>query len=158
MPLGPNDYYPAFFGFLGVASSLVFCNFGAAYGTAKAGVGLGGMGIMTPSKVMKNIIPVVMAGVIGIYGLIVSVILLNKVNSPAKGYTPNNGFKDLAAGLCCGLCGLASGMSIGIAGDAGIRCSGRQDRLYVGLILIMIFAEAIALYGLIVALVLSSSS
>ena len=89
---------------------------------------------------------------------IVSVILLNKVNSPAKGYTPNNGFKDLAAGLCCGLCGLASGMSIGIAGDAGIRCSGRQDRLYVGLILIMIFAEAIALYGLIVALVLSSSS
>ena len=111
---------------------------------------------MTPSKVMKNIIPVVMAGVIGIYGLIVSVILLNKVNSPAKGYTANMGFKDLAAGLCCGLCGLASGMSIGIAGDAGIRCSGRQDRLYVGLILIMIFAEAIALYGLIVALVLSS--
>ena len=133
------DAYPSLMGFLGVASSLVFCNFGAAYGTAKAGVGLGSMSIMNPAGVMRNIIPVVMAGVIGIYGLIVSVILLNKVNPPSKGYTEYQGFRDLAAGLCCCLCGLASGIAIGISGDVGIRSSGRQPRLYVGLILIMIF-------------------
>ena len=50
---------------------------GAAYGTAKAGVGIGAMGVMKPEAVMKNIIPVVMAGVIGIYGLIVAVLLVN---------------------------------------------------------------------------------
>lgn len=49
---------------------------GAAYGTAKAGMGIGSMGVMHPHLVMRNIIPVVMAGVLGIYGLIVSVILL----------------------------------------------------------------------------------
>lgn len=49
---------------------------GAAYGTAKAGMGIGSMGVMHPTLVMRNIIPVVMAGVLGIYGLIVSVILL----------------------------------------------------------------------------------
>lgn len=49
---------------------------GAAYGTAKAGMGIGSMGVMHPQLVMRNIIPVVMAGVLGIYGLIVSVILL----------------------------------------------------------------------------------
>lgn len=49
---------------------------GAAYGTAKAGMGIGAMGVMHPQLVMRNIIPVVMAGVLGIYGLIVSVILL----------------------------------------------------------------------------------
>ena len=33
------------------------------------------MGVMHPGLVMKNIIPVVMAGVLGIYGLIVAVII-----------------------------------------------------------------------------------
>ena len=33
------------------------------------------MGVMKPDLVMRNIIPVIMAGVLGIYGLIVAVIL-----------------------------------------------------------------------------------
>ena len=70
------EYWPSFFGFLGVACALVFANAGAAYGTARSGVGLAGMGITNPNDVMKNIIAVVMAGVLGIYGLIVAVILL----------------------------------------------------------------------------------
>jgi ATP synthase proteolipid subunit len=48
---------------------------GAAYGTAKSGVGIASMGVLHPQLVMKNIIPVVMAGVLGIYGLIVAVII-----------------------------------------------------------------------------------
>ena len=48
---------------------------GAAYGTAKSGVGIASMGVMNPGLVMRNIIPVVMAGVLGIYGLIVALIL-----------------------------------------------------------------------------------
>lgn len=42
---------------------------GAAYGTAKSGVGIASMGIMHPTEVMKNIVPVIMAGILGIYGL-----------------------------------------------------------------------------------------
>lgn len=49
---------------------------GAAYGTAKSGVGISSMGVMKPELVMRNIIPVVMAGVLGIYGLIVAVVLI----------------------------------------------------------------------------------
>ena len=33
------------------------------------------MGVMRPELVMRSIIPVVMAGVIGIYGLIIAVII-----------------------------------------------------------------------------------
>ena len=51
---------------------------GGAYGTAKAGLGIMAMGIRSPDLLMKNIIPVVMAGVLGIYGLIVAVILNGK--------------------------------------------------------------------------------
>lgn len=48
---------------------------GSAYGTAKSGVGISSMGVMNPGLVMRNVIPVVMAGILGIYGLIVAVIL-----------------------------------------------------------------------------------
>ena len=37
-----------FFGFMGAASALVFSCVGAAYGTAKSGVGIASMGVMRP--------------------------------------------------------------------------------------------------------------
>ena len=46
-------------------------------------------------------------------------------------------------------------MAIGIVGDAGVRANAQQDRIFVGMILILIFAEALGLYGLIIALILS---
>ena len=66
----------AFFGFIGVSAALVFSNLGSSYGTAKSAVGISSMGVTNPDAVMKNIIPVVMAGILGIYGLIVSVIIV----------------------------------------------------------------------------------
>jgi V-type H+-transporting ATPase proteolipid subunit len=135
---------------MGVTSALVFANIGAAYGTAKSGVGISSMGVMNPGLVMRNIIPVVMAGVLGIYGLIVAVIIQGSIVSPQNGlsqYSLYTGFAHLAAGLCCGLSGLAAGMAIGIVGDAGVRAVGQQEKLFVGMILILIFAEALGLYG-----------
>lgn len=44
----------------------------AAYGTAKSGVGVAWMGVMRPELVMKSIAPVVRAGVLSIYGLIIT--------------------------------------------------------------------------------------
>jgi len=144
-----------FFGFMGCTSALVFACLGAAYGTAKSGVGISSMGVMRPELVMRSIIPVVMAGVIGIYGLIIAVIVGTHVeNKPT--YGTFKGFADLGSGLCVGLSGLAAGMAIGIVGDAGVRATAQQPRLFVGMILILIFAEALALYGLIVALILST--
>ena len=81
-------------------------------------------------------------------------------------------FIQLGAGLAVGLSGLAAGFAVGIVGDAGVRGTGQQPRLYVGecddrchsgcntldthrvrldvgMILILIFAEVLGLYGLI---------
>jgi V-type H+-transporting ATPase proteolipid subunit len=103
----------AFFGFMGVACALVFANLGAAYGTAKSGVGISSMGVLKPDLIIKSIIPVVMAGILGIYGLIVSVILIQKSIYSLKlvdntTYTYYKGFAHLASGLCCGLSSLVN--------------------------------------------------
>lgn len=68
------------------------------------------------------------------------------------------GYQHLAAGLCCGLSSLSAGLAIGITGDAGVRANAQQDKVYVGMLLMQIFAEAIGLFGLIVAIILTSSS
>merc|ERR1711985_216651 len=127
--LAACDPSSSFFGFMGVTSAIVFANLGAAYGTAKSGVGISSMGVMRPDLVMRSIIPVVMAGVLGIYGLITAV-----------------------------MSSLAAGLAIGIVGDAGVRANAQQPRLFVGMILILIFAEALGLYGLIVGLVVASTA
>jgi V-type H+-transporting ATPase proteolipid subunit len=40
----------------------------------------------------------------------------------------------LGAGLSVGLAGLAAGFAIGIVGDAGVRGTAQQPRLYVGMV------------------------
>mmetsp|Transcript_23772 Transcript_23772/g.34675 ORF Transcript_23772/g.34675 Transcript_23772/m.34675 type:complete len:210 (-) Transcript_23772:283-912(-) len=185
-------------GYIGVASAAVLSNWGSAWGTWKAGVSLVHTGIRHPSSVMKNVIPIVMAGVIGIYGLIVAVILAESITHPTLGrqntYSIFTGMAHLAAGLCCGISGLAAGGCIGIVGDHGVRSVGYrasaislfpssaaksgysaipdqdtggdddvsgsddQNKLFVGMLIMLIFSEALALYGLIVALIVSQHS
>lgn len=42
------------------------------------------------------------------------------------------GFVQLGAGLSVGLAGLSAGFAIGIVGDAGVRGTAQQPRLFVG--------------------------
>lgn len=81
-----------------------------------------------------------MAGIIGIYGLVVSVLISDGLKQQLPLYT---GFIQLGAGLSVGLAGLAAGFAIGIVGDAGVRGTAQQPRLFVGMILILIFAEVL---------------
>jgi len=116
----------------------------------------------------------------------VAVILNGKMVKPEQGtgytkYSVYSALAHLAAGLCCGLCSLASGLAIGISADAGTRAVGAQsamasswkkmgftgdaggqvtssgDALFVGTVLIQVFAGNLGLYGLISALILSQS-
>jgi len=157
MAMDKCDPSSAFFGFMGVTSAIVFANLGAAYGTAKSGVGISSMGVMRPDMVMRSIIPVVMAGVLGIYGLITAVIINGKLDKPET-YSAYTGYAHFAAGLTVGMSSLAAGLAIGIVGDAGVRANAQQPKLFVGMILILIFAEALGLYGLIVGLVVASTA
>ena len=81
-----------------------------------------------------------MAGIIGIYGLVVSVLISDNLKQQLPLFTS---FIQLGAGLSVGLAGLAAGFAIGIVGDAGVRGTAQQPRLFVGMILILIFAEVL---------------
>jgi len=149
--------YTPFFGEMGATFAMVFSAIGAAYGTAKAGTGIAGMSVIKPDMVMKSIIPIVMAGIIAIYGLVVSALIANDIK-PVPDYDLFKSFAHLGAGLSVGLCGLGAGYAIGVVGDVGVRTTAIQPKLFVGMILVLIFAEVLGLYGLIIALILSTKN
>lgn len=151
-----NPIYGPFFGVMGASSAIVFSALGAAYGTAKSGTGIASMAVMRPELIMKSIIPVVMAGIIAIYGLVISILIAGQIKTP-KDYPLYRGFMHLGAGLSVGLSGLAAGFTVGVVGDAGVRGTAQQPRLFVGMVLILIFAEVLGLYGLIVAIFMYAS-
>ncbi|KAK6379833.1 v-type proton ATPase 16 kDa proteolipid subunit 2 [Exophiala oligosperma] len=157
-----NEYTPSFapfFGMAGIASAMIFGCLGAAYGTAKSGIGIAGVGQYRPDLVMKSLIPVVMSGIIAVYALVIAVLIAGDMEPPpAKHYSLFTGFMHLASGLSVGLAGLAAGYAIGIVGDMGVRAYMQQSRIFVGMVLILIFGEVLGLYGLIVGLLLNSKS
>ena len=53
----------------------------------------------------------------------------------------------LGCGLAVGMTGLAAGYCIGIVGDKGVRSYMEQSRIFVGMVLILIFGEVLGLYG-----------
>lgn len=65
----------------------------------------------------QSLIPVVMSGIIAVYGLVISVLIAGDM-SPEKNYSLFSGFMHLSCGLSVGLTGLAAGYAIGIVGDA----------------------------------------
>lgn len=45
--------FAPFFGMAGIASAMIFGSMGAAYGTAKSGIGIAGVGTFRPDLIMK---------------------------------------------------------------------------------------------------------
>jgi V-type H+-transporting ATPase proteolipid subunit len=76
--------------------------------------------------------PTILSGILAIYGLVVSVLIASNLQMKTSLFLS---FIQLGAGLAVGLAGLAAGFS-------------------VGMVLILIFAEVLGLYGLIVALLM----
>lgn len=105
---------------------------------------------MRPEILMKAILPVVMAGIVGLYGIIVSMFMTGSFTR--ESYPLFLGSMHLAGGLACGLSSLAAGFAIGVVGEAGVRGFAQQPRLFIGMILILIFAEVLGLYGAIGAI------
>ena len=105
---------------------------------------------------MKSLIPIVMAGIIAVYGLVVSVLVIGNISTDK--YSLFSSFIHLGAGVSTGFAGMAAGYAIGIVGDNSVRSYSYQPRVFVGMVLILIFAEVLGLYGLIVSLVLNTKA
>ncbi len=115
--------------------------------------------------------PVIISGVLALYGVIVGTLLALKLSPTSTMITTVEGYKNLCAGLSVGLACLASGVGMGnyykmindndyyFVGGSGKSAGGGEGSAskkcnFVTFALCMVYLEAIGLYGLIVSLFL----
>lgn len=144
-----------FFSYLGIAIALSCTALGSAYGTFKSSMGVFAVCQVHPEQIYKGLMPIIMAGIVGIYGLVAAIIVAPNMGFP---YSIYKGYANLGGGISVGFCGLASGVCIGVAGDVAVRAMAEQPRLIMGAMLILIFGEVLGLYGFIIAILLSGKN
>ena len=114
-----TDNYDAiafnFWGWMGAAMAMTLSNLGTAYGTAKSGMGIASLSVTRPHLAFKSIIPIIMAGILSIYGLIIAVLLGQRITTDLE--TPTTSFLSMGAGILCGFSNVAAGYAIGLVGE-----------------------------------------
>lgn len=167
---------------LGAAFAIFLCSAGACAASAPAGIYA--MRTTPAHGILKAFIPIVIGGVLAIYGIIVAVILSFKISD---GMDAVAGYKALTSGLSVGLACLASGMGMAkflqdymastpgfFAAKSSAATNGNgppESQPLLGgnggliefpipsswtFFCVYVFLEAIGLYGLIVALILAA--
>lgn len=89
-----------------------------------------------------------MSGILAVYSLVIAVLIVQDIGPSSQGgYSLYDGIMHLASGLTVGLTSLAAGYAIGTVGDKGVRSYMVQSRVFVGVVLMLIFGEVLGLYG-----------
>ncbi|KGG51440.1 putative V-type proton ATPase proteolipid subunit 2 [Mitosporidium daphniae] len=106
---------------------------------------------------MKALMPVIMASILGIYGLVIGVLINGSISSDGT-YEFYSASLHFAAGLCVGIGSLSAGYVIGDIGNIGAYAFVNNPKLFIMFVFLLIFAEILGLYGLIMAIVLFTYS
>ena len=104
-----------FYAWMGCAMAMTFSNLGTAFGTAKSGMGIASLSVTRPHLAFKSIIPIIMAGILSIYGLIIAVLLAQKISTTTE--TACKPMNYMGAGLVSGFSNVFAGYAIGVVGE-----------------------------------------
>lgn len=159
---------PYGFANMGVAFGLGLSIVGAAWGIWLTGSSLVGAAVKAPRIKSKNLISVIFCEATAIYGVIMAIILTNKIKEPEDPgyYLVENwdyagyyyaGYGMFSAGLSVGLTNIASGVSVGIAGSSCAIADAQDASLFVKILIVEIFASALGIFGIIVGIIQSNA-
>jgi len=162
-----NDIDPYAWAFVGAGLAIGLSVLGAAWGIFITGSSLLGAAVRAPRIRSKNLISVIFCEAVAIYGVIVSIILQTKIESQEDPVADTRaltalqmyaGYSVFWAGVCCGLGNLACGVCVGICGSGCALADAQNGALFVKILVIEIFASALGIFAIIVAIIGSTSA
>jgi len=159
---------PYAWAFVGAGLAIGLSVLGAAWGIFITGSSLLGAAVRAPRIRSKNLISVIFCEAVAIYGVIVSIILQTKIEHPddpssfdavkLKTVQQYAGYSVFWAGVCCGIGNLACGVCVGICGSGCALADAQNGALFVKILVIEIFASALGIFAIIVAIIGSTSA
>ena len=141
-------------GLVGLAAGMAIglAAIGAGYGISKAGGALSRSLVRAPDAFSKSLVSVVLAEALGIYGLLLSFMLIMRIDSLSTdaGFAVAQGLMGVGAGVAIGISCIGAGFGIAYAGESLSQTIAERPEAFSKGLVSVVLAEALGIYGLLI--------
>ena len=155
---------PYSWAYLGIGLAITLSIIGAVWGIFLTGASIMGAAVRVPRITTKNLVSVVFCEAVAIYGVIMAIIMSEKIEVYSKGsiYDDANVYREALyaginlfwIGVLVGVSNIVCGVSVGVTGSACVLVDAQDASTFIKMLIVEIFGSALGLFGLIIGVMM----